>query len=133
MLPQPSKTTSVFVYGTLKPGGKNFHVARLGGAFSVREACVEGMRLYALEPEAYPAMILGEGWVHGFVLDYEDIGTALPHLDALEGLDLFPPLYHRVLVEVHPTRETVWTYLYARRERLSAPGVTFLPHGIWAI
>ena len=126
-----STVTSVFVYGTLKPGGKNFRVAECGGAFSVREAYVEGMRLYALEPESYPAMIPGEGRVHGFVLDYEDIAAALPHLDALEGCDLSPPLYHRVLTKVHPTGETVWTYLYARRERLSAPGVTLLPAGIW--
>ena len=74
-MPHPlSETTSVFVYGTLKPGGKNFYIAKLGGAFSVREAYAEGMRLYGLEPEAYPAMIRsdsGEGRVYGFVLDYE--------------------------------------------------------------
>ncbi len=128
-----SEPSTVFVYGTLKPGGKNFHVAKLGGAFSVREAYVEGMRLYALEPEAYPAMIPGERRVHGFVLDYEDVGAALPHLDVLEGCDLSPPLYHRVLVKICPTGETVWTYLYARRERLSAPGVTLLLDGIWAV
>ena len=67
-----------------------------------------GMRLYALEPEAYPAMIPGEGRVHGFVLDYKDVEAALPHLDALEGCDLSPPLYHRALVKVYPTGETVW-------------------------
>ena len=129
-------TTSVFVYGTLKPGGKNFHVAGLGGVFGVREAYLEGMRLYALEPEAYPAMIpdeASEGRVHGFLLDFEDIEGALPHLDALEGCDLSPPLYHRVLTKVRPTGETAWTYLYARRERLRMPGVTLLANGVWPV
>ena len=130
---QPSEPTSVFVYGTLKPGGKNFHVAKLGGAFVVRAAYVEGMQLYALEPEAYPAMIPGEGRVSGFVLDYEDIEAALPQLDALEGCDLSPPLYHRVLAKVYPTGATVWAYLYARRERLEAPGVTLLADGVWPV
>ena len=132
----PPETTSVFVYGTLKPGGKNFYIAGLGGAFSVREAYVEGMRLYALEPEAYPAMMpddFGEGRVYGFMLDFENIEAALPHLDALEGCDLSPPLYHRVLAKVYPTGETVWTYLYARRERLEAPGVILLSDGVWPV
>ena len=126
-----SSIRSVFVYGTLMPGGSNVHVAERGGPFTVREAYVEGFVLYHLEPEGYPAMVAGEGRVHGVLLDYDAIDAALVHLDALEGVAEEPPYYRREIVEARPMLEPVWTYLYARPQRLKQPGAQRIPTGRW--
>ena len=122
---------SVFVYGSLKPGEHNAYVATQAGSFSSRPAYIEGMALYHLEPENYPAMIPGNDRVYGCVLDYEDMAAALPALDALEGCDLQPPLYHRRVVWVQPMHEQVWVYIYAQSQRLEQEGVRYLPQGRW--
>lgn len=126
-----SSIRSVFVYGTLMPGGSNVHVAECGGPFTVREAYVEGFVLYHLEPEGYPAMVPGEGRVHGVLLDYDAIDVALVHLDALEGVAEEPPYYRREIVEALPMLESVWTYLYARPQRLEQPGAQRISTGRW--
>lgn len=124
---------SVFVYGTLMPGGSNAHIAALGGPFGVREAYVEGFALYHLEPEGYPAMVPGEGRVYGVLLDYDQdaIDKALGYLDELEGVNEKPPYYRRVTVQALPMDEPVWTYLYDRPQRLSQPGARLVAEGRW--
>jgi gamma-glutamylcyclotransferase (GGCT)/AIG2-like uncharacterized protein YtfP len=111
-------TTKVFVYGTLKPGGRYHHVAQEAGAFTFEKAYLEGFIIYDLEPENYPAVISGDGVVHGYVFDYEDIDAALLMLDRLEAIYDSPPEYTREQAIVKPMNETVWVYVYARAERL---------------
>ncbi|MDQ3396961.1 MAG: gamma-glutamylcyclotransferase [Deinococcota bacterium] len=120
----------VFVYGTLKPGGRNYAVAERAGVVARLEACLHGFRLYGLEPEGYPAMVRGEGRVYGWVLTFRDITAALPLLDGLEGCHLNPPLYERVAVAWQAAQ--VWTYLYARPERLVEPGARPVEDGHWS-
>ncbi len=123
--------SGVFVYGTLKPGERNHHVARRAGRFECYEAWLEGYALYHLEPEGYPAMVPALGRVYGCVLVYEDIAAALSILDELEGLADTPPLYRRAEAVAKPTDERVWTYLYNHPERLRAAGAMLLEGGRW--
>ena len=119
----------IFVYGTLKPGGRNYFLAR--GVTNTENACLDGYILVHFEPEGYPAMVPGKGRVYGVVLTFADLGAALPELDALEGLHLTPPEYERVLVTVRPSGETVWTYVYINQTRLAGTGVTPVSGGDW--
>ncbi|GGK32105.1 gamma-glutamylcyclotransferase [Deinococcus malanensis] len=132
--------TTVFVYGTLMPGERNAHVAAQGGPFVARPATLPGYRLLHLHPEAYPALRPGEihEQVKGYALTYEAgaWATALPLLDALEGFDEHPPLYTREEVRLRLDSgeiQPAWVYIYARAERLQAPGVTHLPEGRWKV
>jgi gamma-glutamylcyclotransferase (GGCT)/AIG2-like uncharacterized protein YtfP len=111
-------TTKVFVYGTLKPGGRYHHVAKEAGEFTYEKAHLENFVLYHLEPEGYPAIIPGDGIVHGYVFDYESIEEALVMLDKLEAIHDEPPEYTREHALAKPMNETVWVYVYARPERL---------------
>lgn len=84
----------IFVYGTLKPGGRNYFLAE--GVTHTERAYLEGYKLLHFEPEGYPAMVpalegTSAGCVHGFILTFADVKAALPALDALEGLHLSPP------------------------------------------
>ncbi|PNY82040.1 gamma-glutamylcyclotransferase family protein [Deinococcus koreensis] len=134
----PRLLTTVFVYGTLMPGERNDHVARQGGAFTVRPATLRGFRLLHLRPEAYPGIVPAgpEQVVRGHALTYapHDWPRALPFLDALEGTDDTPPLYTReqVVLTVEDAPEIpAWVYIYARADRLARPGVEPVPSGDW--
>jgi gamma-glutamylcyclotransferase (GGCT)/AIG2-like uncharacterized protein YtfP len=111
-------TTKVFVYGTLKPGGRYHHVATEAGVFTFEKAYLENFILYDLEPENYPAIVPGGDTVHGYVFNYEDIDAALLMLDRLEAIHEDPPEYTRQLATAQPMSEMVWVYVYARLERL---------------
>jgi len=126
-----TETPYVFVYGTLKPGGVNYALAR--GVTHTAPAYLEGYELLHFNPEGYPAMIPGTGRVYGVVLTFANIEAALPALDALEGLHLTPPEYKRVLVTAQPSGETVWTYVYVNETRLAASGVTKVMGGDWTL
>lgn len=117
----------VFVYGTLQPGGVNARVAESAGVAASVSAAVHGFRLYHLEPEGYPAVVPGPGVVHGALLT---VTGSLDPLDALEGVDLDPPLYRRVRCVPQGGPEA-WIYVYARPDRLAGRGVTWLPEGRW--
>lgn len=132
--------TTVFVYGTLMPGERNAHVAAQGGPFVARPAALPGYRLFHLHPEAYPALQPGEPGeqVMGYALTYEPDAwaTALPFLDALEGLDEKPPLYTREQVQLRldsGQAQPAWVYIYARAERLRGPGVIHVAEGRWTV
>lgn len=112
----------VFFYGTLKPGGRNYFLAK--GVVHTESAYLEGFELLHFKPEGYPAIVPGSGRVYGVVLTFADIATALPPLDALEGLHLTLPEYARVTVTVHPSGKTVWTCVYVSQPRLAAPGTS---------
>ncbi len=123
--------SDLFVYGTLKPGGSNYFLAK--GVIHSESAQLDGYNLLHFDPEGYPAIVPGEGRVYGVVLTFEDNEAALPALDALEGLDSNPPEYERVLVTVQPSGKTVWTYVYVNETRLAASGVTQVVGGDWAL
>ena len=135
--PDAPVLTTVFVYGTLMPGERNEHVARQGGEFQARPATLSGYRLIDLRPEAYPGVISGTDTdrVSGYALTYAPATwpTALPFLDALEGLQETPPLYRRaaVTVQVGDHDEPAWVYLYARADRLAQAGAQPVASGDW--
>ncbi|CAA9259214.1 MAG: hypothetical protein AVDCRST_MAG77-2595 [uncultured Chloroflexi bacterium] len=125
----------VFVYGTLKPGERNFerYCARsdVGNEPAVTRGC-----LYDL-PMGYPAMTEGAGWVHGFVLRFED-PAALAALDELEG---YVPgrsetenEYYRAEVETYtPEQQSLgpaWVYLMTT-EQVQRFGGQMLQGGCW--
>ncbi|QFP78233.1 gamma-glutamylcyclotransferase [Deinococcus sp. AJ005] len=120
------------------PGERNAHIATQGGSFRTRPASLKGYRLLHLWPEAYPAVVPGDGGdvVRGFALTYApaDWPLALPFLDELEGIDETPPLYTRqqVVLTLDGGQEVpAWVYLYAVAERLNRPGVLPVPGGDW--
>jgi gamma-glutamylcyclotransferase (GGCT)/AIG2-like uncharacterized protein YtfP len=129
--------TTVFVYGTLMPGERNAGVAGSPGSFRAQEAVLAGHRLLHLDPELYPAAVLGEPGdvVRGYALTYTPAAwaAALPFRDDLEGVNATPPLYRRVSVrlQVGGGELEAWVYLYAQARRLTRPGALFLPGGDW--
>ncbi|MBD2460870.1 gamma-glutamylcyclotransferase [Oscillatoria sp. FACHB-1407] len=130
-----STPLSVFVYGTLKPGGFYYKEYCEGRVIKSYEAIALG-QLYDL-PLGYPAMAAGNDPVWGYVLVFED-PDVLKDLDELEGYE--PQRspdeneYERVWVEVFDHHQQslgfVWTYIMTAEKALALGGV-LLPEGIW--
>lgn len=125
-------SSSVFVYGTLKPGERNHGVIGRGGSFSCEEAHISGFDIYHFHPENYPGILQGDGVVHGWIITYSDISKAMPYLDELEGTSMEPPLYNRVLTIAQPQGTPVWVYVYGRPERCRQPSARRVASGNWS-
>jgi gamma-glutamylcyclotransferase (GGCT)/AIG2-like uncharacterized protein YtfP len=103
----------VFVYGTLKRGGRYHHLV----APHVREAREGSVPGALVDAGGYPGWVAGEGRVHGEIFCLGRTAEALEKLDHLEGYrgpgDL-RNLYERVLVAVKTEGGEVraWAYRY---------------------
>lgn len=127
----------VFVYGTLKPGERNYQYYCADKVVEVQEAIAYG-KLFAL-PMGYPAAIFPESYlVRGYVLSFFDF-TVLAALDELE--DYHPDRlasqnnYQRHQVEVYNSKleplAKVWTYSMSQ-QKIAAYGGVFLKNGWWS-
>lgn len=78
----------VFVYGTLKPGGR-YHQALCQNDLSAAQPAFVRGRLYDFPQLGYPAIAPGSDWVKGYVLIFEQspavCADVLSRLDRLEG------------------------------------------------
>ena len=124
---QQTAMTRVFVYGTLRRGGRNdIHRYQPQPGF-VTTARVQG-RLYHLG--RYPGLVLGNGnWVLGEV--YEVTPAALEQLDLLEGLLPQPTgEYHRRTVAVDTPEGPLACLLY-EIDPSRIRGRAVIEHGDW--
>jgi gamma-glutamylaminecyclotransferase len=102
----------IFVYGTLKRGGRNFH-HMAGQQFLGEARTPPGFRLYELD--GYPGMLIKPDDRDGVTGEVWSVDTAgLAQLDLLEGLA--QGLYRRIPINLLPpfADQPVETYLYAR-------------------
>jgi gamma-glutamylcyclotransferase (GGCT)/AIG2-like uncharacterized protein YtfP len=97
----------------------------------VEEAHLLNHDIYHFDPENYPGVLPGEGIVHGYIFTYEDMNTALPFLDELEGTTFDPPLYNRVSVLAQPMQKLVYVYIIGNRDRCFLPTATKVESGVW--
>lgn len=130
-------TPYIFVYGTLKPGGRNYFLAK--GVTHTESAYLDSYDLMHFEPEGYPAMIPGTGRVHGVVLTFADIKSSAPGLGHARGLRPHPARVcarhcgsatvgpNRLDLSVHQSDEIGCRRNFTgRRGRLVAPVTTYV-------
>ncbi|NJL82974.1 MAG: gamma-glutamylcyclotransferase [Chloroflexaceae bacterium] len=125
----------VFVYGTLKPGERNYPYYCGSQVIDRLEAYTPGY-LYALSL-GYPALTPGAGKVRGFLLTFVST-AALNRLDQLEDYhpqrDRHQNEYQRQLLTVYATSGRplgeAWGYLMLP-EKVRELGGVFLPSGWW--
>lgn len=133
MSKHPEKV-SVFVYGTLMPGGWGY---QRYCAAQVVQACpvIARGQLYHL-PAGYPAMTQGKGWVHGYLLQFSD-HKILATLDRYEGYvesGSTHNFYDRQQLEVfdQQTQFLDWAWAYFMTPtQVSNQGGILLPQGQW--
>lgn len=109
----PDEPELLFVYGTLRPSSGGAGTALVRHLEHRGPATARGT-LYDLG--SYPAMIGGDGVVHGDVLRIPS-SADLDALDRYEECDGPHPLFRRERIEIRladDQRTWAWAYLYAR-------------------
>lgn len=74
----------LFVYGTLMQGFFNYDKALAGNLHSSVPARVKG-NLYHLEKDGYPALVPGDGWVFGELIELKSFKDTIVLLDQIEN------------------------------------------------
>jgi gamma-glutamylcyclotransferase (GGCT)/AIG2-like uncharacterized protein YtfP len=93
--------------------------------------------LYHQTEKGYPAMIPGEGWVKGELLELEDFEELLKIGDRIEGYggpEAAGNEYDRRATEIEAGAGTVWAWVYwYGREDLGGEGnpAVSIPDGDW--
>ena len=118
----------LFVYGTLMSGQSRFNQLK-SYIRSEQGATVQG-HLYHLVD--YPGMKLGEGVVHGQIMELNDVAECLKKTDFIEGFLGFEcndSLFNRTIVRAKTEQGYVWawTYVYAR----DVDGESIIEDGRW--
>jgi gamma-glutamylcyclotransferase (GGCT)/AIG2-like uncharacterized protein YtfP len=134
----PDSHIHVFVYGTLKPGGRYHNECFRGRIAAMQEAIALGT-LYNLPHLGYPAMTHGNDPVYGFVISFSD-PAVLNDLDELEGYDATRSPseneYDRQRIEIFTPERfplgTAWVYLMSC-ERIQDQGGILLLQGTWEV
>jgi len=133
--------TSVFVYGTLKPGGIYHDRFCSSFKFEAEEAYVNG-KLFDFSPLGYPGALEGDDLrICGFVLRFSHKESeVLSKLDELKGYDPNRQEglneYYRKRVNVFKNAENseasenAWCYFMALKKIESLRGVQ-MPDGFW--
>ena len=129
---------SVFVYGTLKPGGYYWPKFCEGKVSSVTPAKIRGT-LYDLHLGYPGARLEGEGWVHGFILSFDN-QFDFDRVDELEGFVSQRPKsqneYNRLKVECFSSGGAplgqVWAYEVTEHVLQHCKG-TQLVDGNWPV
>ena len=126
----------LFVYGSFLEGFSNYKKVLEGKVISRTPGRVRGL-LFHQTRKGYPAMISGEGWVHGEFLELEDFDAIIPLCDRIEdyfGLHHPDNIYERRLseVELENGKCPAWVYWYILDD-LGSPEnpVVPLPSGNW--
>jgi gamma-glutamylcyclotransferase (GGCT)/AIG2-like uncharacterized protein YtfP len=127
---------SVFVYGTLKPGGANFDCYCGTEVASIYRAYIYG-ELYDLPSLGYPGVIRGTSKVAGFVLQFAN-PQILTALDVLEDYQPYrdPAAndYNREMVVAYTVDRaepiSAWAY-FLNPDRVRQWGGVHLPDGWW--
>lgn len=125
----------VFVYGTLKPNEANYDQYCAGKVIAQQQAIAYG-ELFAL-PMGYPAMIVGNTQVHGYLLSFPD-ASILESLDELEDYqsdrDATENLYNRQQIEVFDLEGNslglAWAYFMTLAQVTKLVGIA-QPNGCW--
>ena len=114
-----SENLPVFVYGTLRPGQKNYSRYLRGRTLRERPAAVCG-RLFFMDDGGYPYLTAGREGVVGELMEispehYDAVLRGLDELEEYDHLDEEHSVYLRRKTEVileDGERVTAWTYYW---------------------
>jgi gamma-glutamylcyclotransferase (GGCT)/AIG2-like uncharacterized protein YtfP len=133
----------MFVYGTLKPGGRNYLRYLAGRSSAEQQATLAGAALFSPGPFPFltcePDLAAPDDLVHGYLIDLSPAAyvATLAELDQLE--DYTPGaannLYERVEAEVSTATgpRRVWVYVASAKalRLIRADRMRRVPGGVW--
>ena len=124
----PMRAHHLFVYGTLRPGGRAFDSIVEPMAVSVRDAVLHGHALFGRDlPYPFVTPEPGARVVGALVeLSPGRLEQALGALDAYEGDE-----YRRLVVDVGDHDDTVRAHVYVAAPHVELDQASRIPSGDW--
>ncbi|SCY96977.1 gamma-glutamylcyclotransferase family protein [Alkaliphilus peptidifermentans] len=126
----------LFVYGSLMENFYNYNRYLKGKVLTRNHVRTRGA-LYHLIDKGYPAMIEGNDFIYGELIEVEDWGNTLRDLDTLEnyyGERNINNEYNRVLIEVETIKGehkgSAYTYKYSKQIK-DTFNALYIPYGDW--
>ncbi|MGL5381641.1 gamma-glutamylcyclotransferase family protein [Clostridium sp.] len=112
----PNEKINIFVYGSLRTGFFNYDKYLKGKVLSSKKAKLKGS-LFHMPNKGYPALLDGEDYVYGEVMEispYEDVIKALDTMEGYYGPSNRENEYNRIIldVELEDSSETEKCYVY---------------------
>lgn len=136
MITDPYVPEKIFVYGSLMRDFYNFNKALSGKVLSSAPARVKGT-LYHLVEEGYPALVSGDGWVYGELIQLKNFKDTVVHLDQIENYypDNANNEYERLITPVQVietgSEEQAYVYWYSCEENIRENAVILVEDGDW--
>lgn len=126
----------LFVYGTLMRGFELHRECFADAPLTIERGVIAGTLIHL--PEGYPALLEGEGWVHGELITLspkwaEKLWPTLDEAESFIRAGHPSNLYERVkrpVVRRDRTRVQAWTYVYSDPKDALSRGVV-VPGGDW--
>lgn len=81
---QPTEKLNIFVYGSLRTGYFNYDKYLKGHVKSVKLGRIKG-ELYHMHHKGYPALLDGDNYVYGEVMEIIDYKEVMIAMDKMEG------------------------------------------------
>ncbi|MGB7249578.1 MAG: gamma-glutamylcyclotransferase family protein [Phormidesmis sp.] len=134
---------AVFVYGTLKPGGR-YHQRYCDRYLTKAHLAVVKGRLYDFPQWGYPAITPGHEWVKGCLLIFRQsparCDDILRQLDKLEGYvsdaiakdNDYQRCWKQIFTPDYQPLQKAWVYQMSRDQVRQHSGV-YLPEGDWPV
>lgn len=136
MTTDPYMPRKLFVYGSLMQDFFNYNKALAGNVLSCVPSQVQGT-LYHLVKEGYPALVPGDGWVFGELIELKNFKDTIVHLDQIENYRFGDENneYERLItpVEVIATggKEQAYVYWYGPSQDICSKAVIPVKDGNW--
>lgn len=113
---EPKKKLKVFVYGSLRTGFFNYDLYLKGKVSKSTLGKTKG-KLFHMPHKGYPALLDGEDYVYGEIMEIDDYEKVVISMDEMEGyyeIDGKDNEYNRIAVDVlnEETNETEKCYIY---------------------
>lgn len=133
----PSEKINIFVYGSLRTGFFNYDKYLKGRVLSSKKAKVKGS-LFHMPNKGYPALLDGEDFVYGEVMEISNYDDVIRELDLMEGY--FGPNnieneYNRIPLEVEildsKNTEVCYVYKYNQLDDEFIKHRKYIENGDW--
>lgn len=130
-------SNNIFVYGSLLEDFFNYNKYLKGKVLKRSYARTKGKLFHQID-KGYPAMIEGDDFVYGELLEIDDWDNTVIELDKLEnfyGEDNANNEYNRVLLQIEQLEDSSvissFVYMYNCKDKQVLEKEKYIPYGNW--
>lgn len=130
-------SNNIFVYGSLLENFFNYNKYLKGKVLKRSYARTKGKLFHQID-KGYPAMIEGDDFVYGELLEIDDWDNTVIELDKLEnfyGEDNVNNEYNRVLLQIEQLEDSSvissFVYMYNCKDKQALEKEKYIPYGNW--